>query len=105
MAWTFDANQIVSISLLTLTSLGVIGLYIYIGLSAGKLDSANEVSKQIAIIGGTTGTIVLLFTILSYYYFTTNPNSSTAYLLISQGVNLFLSLFALSVASIQVFHS
>lgn len=100
-----DTNQVVSISLITLIIVGLAGLYLYIGLKAGKADSANEVSKHIAIVSGSTGALVILFTLLSFYYFTANINYATPYLLIMSGVNTFLSLIALSVGTIQVYNA
>jgi hypothetical protein len=98
-----ETIQVVSMSLLGLILLGLLGIYLYIGLSAGKQDNANEVSKHIAIISGTTGGLLVLFTALSFYYFTANVNYATPYLLIMTGVNSFLSLLAVSVATIQVY--
>jgi len=98
-----DSNKIVPISLLGFVLAGLIGIYIYIGVAAGKLDNANEVSKHIGIIAGTTGCLLTIFTVLSFYYFTANIEYATPYLLIMSGVNTFLSLLAVSVASIQVY--
>lgn len=98
-----DSSQGVPIALLSLILLGLLGIYLYIGLNAGKADTANEVSKHIAIIAGTTGALLILFTVLAFYYFSANVNYATPYLLIMSGVNSFLSLLALSVASIQVY--
>ena len=98
-----DVSQIVSISILTLLLLGFLGIYLYIGLSAGKADTANEVSKHVAIVAGSTGALLILFTVLAFYYFTANVNYATPYLLIMSGVNAFLSLLAVSVATIQVY--
>ena len=99
-----ETIQKISVGLLSTIVLCFLGIYIYIGLNAGQLNNANEVSKHIAIIAGTTGALLILFTVLSYYYFTNqaNINSATPYLLIMTGVNSFLSLLAVSVASIQV---
>jgi len=96
-------SNTVAVALLSLVLAGLIGIYIYIGVMAGKLDSANEVSKHIGIIAGTTGGLLIIFTVLSFYYFTTNVTYATPYLLIMSGVNIFLSLLAVSVASIQVY--
>ena len=101
-----ETIQKVSIGLLSTIILCFFGVYIYIGLSAGNIKNANELGKHIAIIAGSTGALLILFTVLSFYYFTsgTNINYATPYLLIMTGVNSFLSLLALSVASIQVIH-
>uniref|UniRef100_A0A6C0IEQ8 Uncharacterized protein n=1 Tax=viral metagenome TaxID=1070528 RepID=A0A6C0IEQ8_9ZZZZ len=96
-------SNTVAVGLLSFVLAGLIGIYIYIGVMAGKLDNANEVSKHIGIIAGTTGFLLIIFTILSYYYFTTNITYATHYLLIMNGVNIFLSLLAVSVASVQVY--
>jgi hypothetical protein len=96
-------SNTVAVGLLSLVLAGLIGIYIYIGIMAGKLDNANEVSKHIGIIAGTTGVLLIIFTVLSFYYFTTNVTYATPYLLIMSGVNAFLSLLAVSVATIQVY--
>jgi len=99
-----ETIQKVSVGLLTTILLCFVGIYLYIGLKAGDTQNANELGKHIAIIAGSTGALLILFTVLSFYYFTsgTNINYATPYLLIMTGVNSFLSLLALSVASIQV---
>lgn len=99
-----ETGKFVSMGLMGVLLLGICGIYIYIGLSAGKADTANEVSKQVAIIAGTTGALLILFTCLAFYYFTANVNYATPYLLIMSGVNSFLALLALSVATIQVYN-
>lgn len=96
-------SNTVAVGLLSFVLLGLIGIYGYIGVMAGKVDNANEVSKHIGIIAGTTGILLIIFTVLSFYYFTTNVTYATPYLLIMSGVNIFLSLLAVSVASIQVY--
>lgn len=103
MASTLD---IVSVVMLVIILGGLIGLYIYIGMSSSKLDNANEINKHIAIIAGTLAGLMLIFTGLSFYYFTTAEHlkDATAYLLVMSGINIFLSLFAVSSATLQVFH-
>lgn len=101
-SYQMDTSQMVSVGLISIILLGFLGIYLYIGMTAGKADTANEVSKHIAIISGTTGALLILFTCLAFYYFTANVNYATPYLLIMSGVNSFLSLLALSVATIQV---
>lgn len=98
-----DSSQYIPVGLMSIILLSFLGIYLYIGLNAGKADNANEVSKHIAIVSGSTGALLILFTVLSFYYFTANVNYATPYLLIMSGVNSFLSLLALSVATIQVY--
>lgn len=99
-----EPSQYIPIGLLSLILLSFFGIYLYIGLSSGNSTNANEISKHIAVIAGSTGALLILFTVLSFYYFTANVNYATPYLLIMSGVNSFLSLFALSVASMQVYN-
>jgi hypothetical protein len=99
-----DSSQYIPMGLLSLILLSFFGIYLYIGLSAGNSANANEISKHIAVISGSTGALLILFTVLSFYYFSANVNYATPYLLIMSGVNSFLSLLALSVASVQVYN-
>jgi hypothetical protein len=103
MASTLD---IVSVTMLALILGGLVGLYIYVGMSSPNADNANEINKHITIIAGTLAGLIIISTALSFYYFTTAEHlkDATAFLLVMNGVNIFLSLFAVSAATIQVFH-
>lgn len=81
---------------------GLIGLYIYIGVYVGNQDTNNEVRKHLTIIGSLTGVITFFFAIIAFFYFTANQRYVTEFLLTMNFVTLFVSLFALSTSSLQV---
>jgi len=74
---------------------------IYIGATSPSSDNVNY-KNQLAIIGGVTAAAVIIFTFLVYIYFNTNMQYLTPFLLISNSVNLFLSIFAVSVATLKL---
>jgi len=90
--WTF----------LILFMIGLIGLYIYIGVYVGNKDTNNDVRKHLIIIGSLTGVITFFFGIISFFYFAANQRYVTEFLLLMNFVTLFLSLFALSTSSLQI---
>ena len=84
---------------------GLIGLYIYIGVYVGNKDTNNDVNKHLMIIGSLTGVITLFFGIMAFFYFAANQRYVTEFLLVMNFVTLFVSLFALSTASLQVLNA
>ena len=65
-------------------------------------DNANEIQKQLGIVTAVTAVIMLLFGGAAYMYFTTDVNALTPFLLIMTFVNMFLSLVAVSAASLGI---
>lgn len=86
---------------LGLFGLGVLGLYMYIGLMSSNINSAAEINKQIIIVSSVTGILTIIFGFLTFIYFSINVNYVTPFLLISNTVVLTISLIALSVASLR----
>ncbi len=78
----------------------VLAVIIYIGTMSPSSDNVNY-KNQIAIIGGITAVAVIIFTILVYIYFNTNMQYLTPFLLMSNSFNMFLSVFAVSVATLK----
>ena len=89
-------------SFLIIFMIGLIGLYIYIGVYVGDKDTNNDVRKHLIIIGSLTGVITFFFGIISFFYFAANQRYVTEFLLLMNFVTLFVSIFALSAASLQV---
>jgi len=79
----------------------VLTVIIYIGTTSPSSDNVNY-KNQLAIIGGVTAAAVIIFTILAYIYFNTNMQYLTPFLLISYSFNMFLSIFAVSVATLKL---
>ncbi len=86
----------------SLIGAGLIGLYIYIGVFLGTKDTNNEIYKHLLIVGSITAVLVFIYGWMMYLYFQSNLNEATPYLLISNTIILFLSLYSLTASSIQV---
>jgi hypothetical protein len=97
-----EKNQFYSYLATGILGAALVGLYIYIGSYVGNNNTNNDLSKHLKIVGAVTAALTLIYGLLTYFYFMTNLNAVTPYLLISQTVVLWLSLFALSASSIQV---
>lgn len=81
---------------------GLVGLIVAFGFVTQNKDNGAEIKKNLGIIFAVSLVIVFLFGVISYMYFTTNVNYLTPFLLVMTFVNMFLSLFAVSAASLNV---
>jgi hypothetical protein len=95
-------GQILTYSFGGILALGLLLIYIYIGSYVGNKDTNNEVSKQLLIVGTGTAICVAAYGVLAYMYLSANTPVIIPYLLISQTIILFVSLFALGISSIHV---
>ena len=84
---------------------GIIGVGIGLGFLTQNKDNGAEIQKNLGIIAGVTGILILLFGVVSYIYFSSNINYMAPFVLIMTFVNLFMSVFAVSAASLQVVNS
>jgi hypothetical protein len=86
--------------------LGIVGMLVIIGMMGfwtQNKDNGAEIQKNLGIVAGVTGIIILfLFAPAAYIYFMANVNYLTPFLLIMCFVNLFLSLFAVSAATLNL---
>lgn len=86
--------------------LGLGGVAVVIGwmgfMTVNKPNDASQIQTQLGIIAGITGVLIGLFAASAYIYFTANTNYLTPFLLVMTFVNLFLSLFATSAATLNV---
>jgi len=82
--------------------LGLLSLYLYIGFGSSQTDNASEINKQIGIVAGVTTVLVLLFGVITYVYFSVNVNYVTPYLLVSNNINLLLSIIAVAISSLRL---
>ena len=94
-----------SIGLLVIGVLGIVGVSVALGFLTQNKDNGAEISKNLSIIGGTTGIIIIIFGIASYIYFSAHINHMAPFVLIMSFVNLFLSIFAISASSLQTVNS
>lgn len=81
---------------------GVIAIIILLAVMPQRPDDANEIKKNIGIIAAVTGIITGIFGAAAYVYFTANTNLLLPFLLIMAFVNLFLSLLAVSVSTLNL---
>jgi hypothetical protein len=88
-------------SLLGLGVFGVAFCMYWIATNAPN-PNANEIRKNLGIVGGVSGGAVLIFAIAAYIYFSTHVNYLTPFLLIMTFVNLALSVFAVSASTLQI---
>jgi len=91
--------------LLIIGIIGIVGLSITMGFLTQNKDNGAEIQKNLAIVAGVTGILVILFGVVAYMYFSTNTNYLPPFVLIMTFVNLLLSVFAVSAASLQVVNS
>jgi hypothetical protein len=81
---------------------GLVAVITWLGFLTNNKNNGNEIQKQLAIVSAVTGVLVLIFGGAAYMYFTTDVNALTPFLLIMAFVNMFLSLVAVSTASLGV---
>jgi hypothetical protein len=84
---------------------GILGVGIGLGFLTQNKDNGAEIQKNLGIIAGVTGILILMFGIVSYMYFSSHINYMAPFVLIMTFVNLFMSVFAVSAASLQVVNS
>lgn len=91
--------------LLGIGLLGIVGISLALGFLTQNKDNGAEIQKNLGIIAGVTGILVLLFGVVAYIYFTANINYLPPFLLVMTFVNMLLSVFAVSASSLQVVNS
>lgn len=91
--------------LLTLGVFGIIGVIIWLGILTRNKDNGDQIQKNLGIVAAISAVLVGLFGVTAYVYFSANVGYVTPFVLIMTFVNTFLSLFAVSAASLQVVYS
>jgi hypothetical protein len=91
--------------LLIIGILGIVGLSITMGFLTQNKDNGAEIQKNLGIVAGVTGILVLLFGVVAYMYFKANTGYLPDFVIIMTFVNLLLSVFAVSAASLQIVNS
>ncbi len=81
---------------------GIAAVIVWMGLLTRDTTQGPEIQKNLWIVFGVVGVLVGLFAASAYIYFTANTNYLTPFLLVLSFVNLFLSLFATSAATLQI---
>jgi uncharacterized membrane protein len=85
--------------------IGLVSITIWLGFLTQNKDNASEIQKNLAIVAGISGALILVFGIAAYIYFAANTNYLTPFLLVMTFINMFLSLFAVSCSTLQVIKS
>jgi hypothetical protein len=67
----------------------------------GSSDNGNDLVKTVIPVTGILGGIVLLHTVLWYFYFTYHPLSMNIYVLVSGAMTMIFSLVALSISLVN----
>jgi dipeptide/tripeptide permease len=84
---------------------GVIAIIVWMGFLTQNKDNAEDIKKNLGIIAAVTFVIIGIFGAAAYVYFSANVAFLTPFVLIMTFVNLFLSSFAVSAASLQVINA
>lgn len=84
---------------------GLVAIMVWLGFLTQNKDNGAEIQKQLGIVTGVTSVLVLLFGGAAYMYFMTDVNALTPFLLVMTFANMFLSLVAVSAASLGVVYS
>ena len=84
---------------------GMVAIIVWLGFLTQNKDNGSEIQKNLGIVTGITGGLTIVFAIAAYVYFSANTNYITPYLLVMTFVNMFLSLLAVSVSTLQVIKS
>ena len=88
--------------LLIVGCIGIAGLTIAIGFLTNKKDKGDQIKAELGIVATIAGVLCFLFAVISYIYFMSYPAYLTNFILILTFINLALSIFAVSVATINV---
>lgn len=84
---------------------GIAAIVLTIGFLPMNPDNRGEIQKNLGIIAAVTGILIGVFGGAAYMYFSANLNSLPTFLLCMTFINLFLSIFAVSAASLQITYS
>ena len=97
-----EQTGLMIVSVLGVVEIGFIiaGGYL-LGQLVGNKDTTNDLGKTVLPITFTLATIVILHTLLWYFYSTYNPLSMNLYYLMTTSFSMIISLTALSIAIVN----
>ena len=78
----------------------VIACGYFLSTLVGNSDTNNNLTMTLLPVTGSLGGIVILHTLLWYFYFTYNPLGMNLYFMMSTALSMIISLTALSIALI-----
>lgn len=96
--WKTNASNI----LLGIGCAGIVGVAIGMGFLTRDKDNAQKISTELGIICTAVVFLCILFGIAAYIYFSSYPAYLTNFVLVMTFVNLALSMFAVSAATIRI---
>ncbi len=97
-----ERNDMYTFMMLGAGLAGIIGIIAWMGNMTQDKDSGPEIRKNLGIMGGVSFIIILFFGFAAYNYFSINVNYLTPFLFIMSFINIFLSLFAVSAATLKI---
>ena len=74
---------------------------VFLGLLVGDKDSSNDLGKIVIPVTGGLGAIVMIHTLLWYFYSIYNPLSMNLYYLLATSFTMLVSLTALAIAIVN----
>ena len=84
---------------------GIVSILIWLGFLTQNKDNAADIQKNLGIVAAVSAILIGLFGGASFLYFNANLNLLPPFLLVMTFINLFLSTFAVSAASLQITYS
>lgn len=97
-----SSSQVVIYALLFFGIAGIITAVGLLGFLTQNVDNTADIKAKLGGIAAGCSVAVILFGIAAYIYFSINKAYMTSFILIMTFINLLLSLFAVSAASIGI---
>lgn len=96
--WKTNATNI----LLGIGIVGIASITIWMGFLTNDKDNGKKIITELGIISAIVFIICSLFAVAAYVYFSSYPAYLTNFILVMTFINLALSMFAVSAATINV---
>jgi len=96
---TSGSYYITGLAAIEVALIGLVGYFL--SQLVGNRDTSNDLVKTVLPVTGVLGGIVLVHTVLWYYYSTLNPLSMNLYFLMATSFSFIISLTALSISLVN----
>ena len=93
------SSMVIGLGVIEIVLIGTTGYLL--STLVGNYDTRNDLVKTVLPATGLLGVIVLIHTLLWYYYFTYKPLSMNMYFLMSTSMSIIISLTALSISLVN----
>ncbi len=97
-----ERNDTYTFAMLGFGLVGIIAILAWMGSMTQDKDNGPEIRKNLGIMGGVSFAVILFFGFAAYNYFSVHVNYLTPFLFVMSFVNIFLSLFAVSAATLKI---